>query len=91
MGASQEQTKRAVESGYWDMYRFNPLLKAEGKNPFILDSKEPTADFKEYLMSEVRYSSLTKQFPEIAENLFVKTEADAKERRNNYKKLAEQQ
>lgn len=91
MGASQEQTKRAVESGYWDMYRFNPLLKAEGKNPFILDSKEPTADFKEYLMSEVRYSSLTKQFPEIAEKLFVKTEADAKERRNNYKKLAEKQ
>ena len=91
MGASQEQTRLAVESGYWDMYRYNPMLKQEGKNPFTLDSKEPTGDFRKYLMSEVRYSSLTKQFPEIADKLFEKTEADAKERRNNYKKLAEQQ
>ncbi len=69
-------------------YRYNPDLKAKGENPFILDSKEPTADFREFLMGEVRYSSLLKMFPETAEALFEKTESDAKERLANYKKLA---
>lgn len=91
MGCSQLEAKRAVEAGYWANYRYNPDLKEQGKNPFILDSKEPTADFREFLMGEVRYSSLQKMFPETAEALFEKTEADAKERLNNYKKLAEQQ
>jgi len=91
MGCSQLETKKAVESGYWDMYRFNPELKTEGKNPFVLDSKEPTASFREYLMSEVRYSSLLKAFPDVAEDLFAKTEQDAKDRRESYKKLANQQ
>ena len=91
MGCSQLEAKRAVEAGYWANYRYNPELKEQGKNPFILDSKEPTADFREFLMGEVRYSSLQKMFPETAEALFEKTEADAKERLNNYKKLAEQQ
>lgn len=91
MGCSQLEAKRAVEAGYWANYRYNPDLKAQGKNPFILDSKEPTADFREFLMGEVRYSSLQKMFPDTAEALFEKTEADAKERLNNYKKLAEQQ
>ena len=88
MGCTQLEEKRAVEAGYWANYRYNPLLKAEGKNPFTLDSKEPTADFREFLMGEVRFSSLQKMFPETSEKLFEKTEADAKERLNNYKKLA---
>ena len=91
MGNSQLETKKAVEAGYWDMYRFNPELKAQGKNPFILDSKEPTASFREYLMGEVRYSSLLKAFPDVAEDLFAKTERDATERRESYKKLANQE
>jgi len=88
MGFSQEQTKRAVESGYWQLYRFNPLLKEEGKNPFSLDSKEPTRSFREFIDSEVRYASLSKAFPDEAEALFAKTEKDAKERLDSYKRLA---
>lgn len=88
MGASQLETKKAVESGYWAMYRFNPALKEKGENPFILDSKEPTGDFNEFLMGEVRYSSLKKQYPETAEALFAKTKADAMERLAGYKRLA---
>lgn len=90
MGNSQLEAKKAVDSGYWSMYRFNPALKEAGKNPFTLDSKEPTADFREFLMGEVRYSSLKKQFPEQAEQLFAKTEKDAAERRESYKRLAKQ-
>ena len=70
------------------MYRYNPALLEQGKNPFSIDSKEPTASFKEFLMGEVRYSSLQKQFPEQAEALFVKTEQDAKERLESYKRMA---
>ena len=88
MGNSQLREKQAVESGYWHLYRYNPLLKEQGKNPFILDSKEPAADFKEFLMGEVRYSSLTKTFPERAEELFDKAERDAKERYEIYKELS---
>ncbi|WP_313126902.1 pyruvate:ferredoxin (flavodoxin) oxidoreductase [Proteiniclasticum ruminis] len=88
MGFSQEQTKRAVESGYWQLYRFNPLLKEEGKNPFSLDSKEPTRSFREFIDSEVRYASLSKAFPDEAEALFAKTEKDAMERLDSYKRLA---
>ncbi|RHW62672.1 pyruvate:ferredoxin (flavodoxin) oxidoreductase [Clostridium botulinum] len=90
MGCSQLEEKKAVDCGYWGLYRFNPELKEAGKNPFSLDSKEPTANFKDFLMGEVRYASLAKQFPEDAEALFAKTEQDAKERLANYKKLAEQ-
>ncbi|KEI85572.1 pyruvate:ferredoxin (flavodoxin) oxidoreductase [Clostridium botulinum] len=90
MGFSQLEEKKAVDCGYWGLYRFNPELKEAGKNPFSLDSKEPTANFKDFLMGEVRYASLAKQFPEDAEALFAKTEQDAKERLENYKKLAEQ-
>ena len=88
MGCSQLEEKRAVECGYWSMYRFNPMLKEEGKNPFTLDSKEPTGNFREFLLGEVRYSSLKKLFPEHAEALYEKTEKDAKERLEGYKKLA---
>lgn len=89
MGKSQEEEKRAVACGYWQMYRFNPMLEAEGKNPFILDSKEPEyANFKDFLMGEVRFASLSKANPEQAEDLFSVTEQDAKWRLNNYKRLA---
>ena len=88
MGASQLEAKKAVEAGYWGMYRYNPVLLEQGKNPFSLDSKEPTADFREFLMGEVRYSSLTKQFPEQAEALFEKTAKDARDRLDSYKRLA---
>ncbi len=88
MGNSQLEAKHAVECGYWANYRYNPELKEQGKNPFILDSKEPTGNFREFLMGEVRYSSLLKQFPDQAEALLEKTEHDAKERLATYKRLA---
>lgn len=88
MGCSQLEEKRAVECGYWATYRYNPDLKEQGKNPFILDSKEPTANFREFLMGEVRFSSLKKLFPDTAEQLFNKTEQDALSRVAGYRKLA---
>lgn len=87
MGKTQTQMKNAVEAGYWHLYRYNPELKKEGKNPFILDSKEPKASFREFLMGEVRYASLVKTFPEVAEELFVKSEEEALERYESYLRL----
>lgn len=90
MAGSQTEQKRAVEAGYWQMYRFNPTLKEQGKNPFVLDSKEPDwSKFQDFLMGEVRYSSLKKAFPEVADALFAKTEEDAKERYESYVRLAQ--
>jgi pyruvate-ferredoxin/flavodoxin oxidoreductase len=89
MGKTQAQTKDAVTAGYWHMYRFNPLLEAEGKNPFTLDSKEPDwSKFQDFLASEVRYTSLQKAFPKEAVILFKAAEENAKWRYNTYKKLA---
>jgi pyruvate-ferredoxin/flavodoxin oxidoreductase len=89
MGKTQEQSKRAVECGYWQMYRYNPMLEAEGKNPFQLDSKEPDwSKFQEFILSEVRYSSLKQQFPAEADELFRSAEENAKWRYNSYKRLA---
>jgi len=89
MGKTQLETKLAVEAGYWHTYRYNPLLEAEGQNPFILDSKDPDwAKFQDFLKSEVRYTSLQKSFPESAEVLFERAEKDAKWRYNSYKRLA---
>ena len=88
MGCSQLEEKNAVEAGYWQMYRYNPNLKEEGKNPFTLDSKEPTASYKDFIMGEVRYSSLTRSFPDRADTLFAQAEKNAKERLEGYKKLA---
>ena len=89
MGKSQDQIKRAVESGYWQMYRYNPMLEAEGKNPFQLDSKEPDwSKFQDFLISEVRYSSLKQQFPAEAKELFKAAEENAKWRYNSYKRMA---
>jgi pyruvate-ferredoxin/flavodoxin oxidoreductase len=88
MTYSQEEEKKAVESGYWTLYRYDPRLKKENKNPFILDSKEPKGDFQGFLMGEVRFSSLTRTFPENAKRLFEKAEEDMKERYENYKRMA---
>lgn len=88
MGCTQLEEKKAVEAGYWHLYRYNPLLKEQGKNPFVLDSKEPTASYRDFILSEVRYSSLTKTFPDKAEVLFNAAEKNAKERLAMYKKLA---
>ena len=90
MAASQLEIKKAVEAGYWHCYRFNPELKEQGKNPFTLDSTpEPNGSFQDFIRGEVRYSSLLRTFPEIAEELFAKAEEDAKERLETYKKLAQ--
>ncbi|MFH2012103.1 MAG: pyruvate:ferredoxin (flavodoxin) oxidoreductase [Pseudomonadota bacterium] len=88
MGRSQNEEKLAVESGYWPLYRYNPRLKEEGKNPFILDSKDPKGSFRDFIMGEVRYSSLVKTFPENAKILFQKAEEQMKERLNTYKHMA---
>jgi len=88
MGCAQLESKNAVEAGYWHLYRYNPLRKEEGENPFILDSKEPTANFKEFLMGEVRYSSLVRSFPEEAEKLFTAAEKAAVEKYAVYRELA---
>ena len=88
MMKSQEEEKKAVDCGYWQLYRYNPTLIDEGKNPFTLDSKEPTGDYIAFLLGETRYASLMKARPELAEDLFKKTEQDSKERLNNYKNLA---
>jgi pyruvate-ferredoxin/flavodoxin oxidoreductase len=89
MGRSMATIKKAVQAGYWHLYRYNPDLKAEGKNPFILDSKEPTESFREFIMGQVRYSSLEKAFPEQAEELFRQAELYAKEKYQIYKQMAE--
>ena len=89
MGRSQHEEKLAVECGYWHLYHFNPAAEA-GKNPFTLDSKEPDwSKFQEFIKGEVRYSSLLKSFPEIAQELFNKTEEFAKIRYESYKRLAQ--
>ena len=80
MGKSQANIKDAVDAGYWHLYRYNPELKAKGKNPFILDSKEPTSSFRDFIMDQVRYSSLAKEFPEIAEKLISVPEDHASEK-----------
>ena len=85
----QKEMKKAVDCGYWDMFRYNPALKAEGKNPFTVDSKPATADYKEFIMGETRYSSLTRSFPERAEVLFDKAAETAKARRAHLEKLVE--
>jgi len=90
MNKSQEQMDNAVKSGYWHLYRYNPLLEQEGKNPFLLDSKEPDWSlFQNFLASEVRYTSLKKSFPEEALELFSAAETNAKWRYESYKRMAE--
>ena len=85
----QKEMKKAVDCGYWNMFRFNPALKAEGKNPLSIDSKPATTDYKEFILGEARYASLTRSFPERAEELFDKAAATSKEARAHLEKLAE--
>jgi pyruvate-ferredoxin/flavodoxin oxidoreductase len=90
MSSMMDAEKEAVQSGYWSLYRYNPLIGEEGKNPFSLDSKEPDwSKFREFLMGEVRYTSLLKAFPEQAEELFKTAEENAKWRYDYYKRLAQ--
>lgn len=91
MGQSIMEEKKAVDAGYWHLYRYNPDLKKEGKNPFILDSKKPTGDFQEFLMGESRYASLKLAFPDKAQDLYDKAERDAMERYESYLAMADNQ
>ena len=92
MGKSQAEEAKAVECGYWHLWRYNPELEKEGKNPFTLDSKEPNWDnFENFLKGEVRYASVLKQYPEEAEQLFAAAKENAQWRYNNYRRLARQQ
>lgn len=89
MGKTQEEGKLAVASGYWHLYRYNPLFEAQGQNPFVLDSKEPDwSKFKDFILSEVRYSSLKKAFPAEADELFQVAEDNAKWRYKGYLRLS---
>ena len=85
----QLEMKRAVDAGYWQMFRFNPALKLEGKNPFTIDSKAPTADYKQFIESETRYSRLELAFPDRAAVLFDKAEQAAKDKYARMLKLKE--
>jgi len=89
MGKSQLTEKEAVECGYWHLWRFNPALEAQGKNPFSLDSKEPDwSKFQQFIHSEVRYTSLLKSFPDEAKELFAASEKNAQWRYETYKRYA---
>ena len=90
MENSQLEQKKAVESGYWHLYRYNPLLKEQGKNPFILDSKEPTLEYTDFLKGETRYKSLITKNAELAEELFEESKQNAMNTYNYYKKLSEE-
>ncbi|MGE4294012.1 MAG: pyruvate:ferredoxin (flavodoxin) oxidoreductase [Desulfovibrio sp.] len=85
----QSEMKRAVDCGYWNLFRFNPKNKAEGKNPFTLDSKTPAGGYREFLMNEARYAALTQSFPDRAEKLFTESEEYAKARYEHLQKLVE--
>ena len=89
MSKSQEEAKKAVEAGYWPLYRYNPQLADEGKNPFILDSKPAKSSYKDFIMGEVRYASLAKLFPDVATQLFDRAEAEAKDKYDYYQKLSQ--
>ena len=89
MGKTQEEEKLAVESGYWTMFRYNPLLEAQGQNPFVMDSKDPDwSGFRKFLLGEVRFASLLKAFPDHAEELFESSEENAKWRHKSYERMA---
>ncbi len=92
MGHSQAEEQRAVDCGYWHLWRYNPTLEEEGKNPFSLDSKAPNWDgFEDFLKGEVRYASVMKQYPTEAEELFAAAKANAQWRYNNYLRLSQAQ
>jgi len=89
MTKTQAEEKLAVDTGYWILYRYNPLLAREGKNPLVLDSKEPKLDYQTFLNNEIRYRTLSRQYPDIAKVLFAQAAEEAKKRFQLYKKMAE--
>jgi len=89
MTHSPEEIKKAVACGYWTLYRYNPLMAKEGKNPLTLDSKEPAGGYQDFLKGEIRYTSLAKQFPDVAQELFKQNEEDAMAKYAKYKSLSE--
>jgi pyruvate-ferredoxin/flavodoxin oxidoreductase len=89
MGCSMREAKKAVDAGYWHLWRYDPAREAMGKNPFTLDSEEPEEDFQEFLMGEVRYAALARQYPEMASELFEKTHQDARQRFAQYQQLSD--
>lgn len=90
MSKSQLEMKAAVDAGYWQMYRYNPVLSTQGKNPFVLDSKTPQGDYQAFLMGENRYAQLAKSKPEVAAKLFALNEKEARQRYAEYKELSEE-
>ena len=88
MGIAQLEEKKAVEAGYWNIFRYDPRLADEGKNPFMLDGKAPSASYRDFIMGEVRYNSLTRSFPDRAEKLFEKAEKVAADKYAHLEKLA---
>ena len=90
MAYSQAEAKLAVDSGYWFLYRYNPALKEQGKNPFLLDSKAPSVDLEEFMNGEVRYASLRRTFPVEADALMERAKAHSRARYEKYRALAEQ-
>ena len=88
MNKVQEEMKRAVDAGYWHLYRYDPRRSEQGENPFVMDSKAPTGDYKEFLRGEVRFAALERTFPQAAEQLFEQSMRDAKERYEKYSRLA---
>ena len=89
MSIAQQEEKKAVDAGYWNCFRYDPRLADEGKNPFMLDSKAPTASYRDFIMGEVRYNALSRAFPERAEKLFEKAEEYAEKKYEHLTKLAE--
>ena len=90
MSHAQQEMKRAVESGYWNLYRYDPRLAAEGKNPFQLDSKTPTGDYVDFIKGERRFAAMAAKFPKEAEKLFEHAQRDATERYETYVAMSEQ-
>ena len=89
MKIAQTEEKKAVTSGYWNLFRFNPALAAEGKNPFHLDSKAPTTEYEDFIMGEVRYNALSRQNPERAKALFAEAKANAEAKYNRLKEMSD--
>ena len=89
MGFSSEEAKKAVQAGYWPLYRYNPALAAEGKNPFVYESKDPTLGMQDFLAKEIRFATLKLQFPQVADKLYEQAAAIKKEKHEYYRKLSE--
>ena len=89
MGLSSAEAKKAVQAGYWPLYRYNPALGAEGKNPFVYESKDPSLGLQEFLAKEIRFATLKLQFPDVADRLYDQAAALKKGKHDYYKKLSE--